>query len=350
MGMPELLIEIKAAATTAVARSGRGVVALILKDDTSQTDTFVYAKMTSVVKSHWLAANYDYLQKTFDGSPARVIVERIGEASGNLTEALTRLKTKKWNYLAVPGATPEEVTEIETWIKNNRAAGLTFKAVLPDTAADNEGIVNFATDDIAVGKKTYTTAEYCCRIAGILAGTDLDNSATYTVLPEVSSITESTDPDTDVESGKLILINDGENIKLGRAVNSLKTIGGGKTEDMKKIKIMDGLDLMCDDIRKSFEENYIGEANSYDNKLLFVNAVNVYLSGLARDGVLYDEFDNKAYIDVAAQRAYLEGIDPSYAECSDDDIKKVNTGSRVYVGCNVKMQDAIEDLYFTIYI
>lgn len=349
MGMPELLIEIKAAANTAVTRSGRGVVALILKDDTSQTDSFVYAKMTSVAKSHWTASNYDYLQKTFDGGPARVIVLRIG-ASGDLTEALTRLKTKKWNYLAVPDATEDETAEISTWIKNIRSAGKTFKAVIANTAADCEGVINFATDDIVVGKKTYTAEEYCCRIAGILAGTDLDNSATYTVLSEVSSIAESTDPDGDVDAGKLILINDGENIKLGRAVNSLKTIGENKTEDMKKIKIIDGLDLMCDDIRKSFEENYIGSRNSYDNKLLFINAVNVYLSGLERDGVLYDEFDNTAYIDVVSQRAYLEGIDPAYAEYSDEDIKKANTGSRIYVGCNVKMQDAIEDMYFSIYM
>lgn len=350
MGMPELLIEIKTAAKTAVERSGRGVVALILKDDTSQTDTFAYAKMTSVTKSHWTAANLDYIQKTFDGSPARVIVERISAENGDLTEALARLKAKKWNYLAVPGATSEEVTEIETWIKNNRAARKTFKAVLPNTAADNEGIINFATDDIAVGKKTYTTAEYCCRIAGILAGTDLDNSATYTVLSEVSGISESTDPDADVDSGKLILINDGENIKLGRAVNSLKTISANKTDDMKKIKIMDGLDLMCDDIRKSFEENYIGEGNSYDKKLLFINAVDVYFSGLERVGVLDDKYDNTAFIDVDAQRAYLEGKDPSYAEYSDDDIKKANTGSYVFAGGDVMMQDAIEDLQFNIYI
>lgn len=350
MGMPELLIRIKTAAKTAVERSGRGVVALILKDDTSQTDTFAYAKMTSVTKSHWTAANLDYIQKTFDGSPARVIVERISAEDGDLTEALARLKAKKWNYLAVPGATSEEVTEIETWIKNNRAARKTFKAVLPNTAADNEGIINFATDGIAVGKKTYTTAEYCCRIAGILAGTDLDNSATYTVLSEVSGISESTDPDADTDSGKLILINDSEKIKLGRAVNSLQTIGVDKTEDMKKIKIIEGLDLMCDDIRKSFEENYIGEGNGYDKKLLFINAVDVYFSGLERVGVLDDKYDNTAFIDVDSQRAYLEEKDPSYAEYSDDDIKNANTGSRVFAGGDVMMQDAIEDLYFTIYI
>ncbi len=350
MGMPELLIDIKVAVDTAITRSGRGVAALILKDDTQTTETFTYAKMKAVVKSHWTTANYDYIEKTFDGSPARVIVERIGATNGDATAALARLENKKVNYLAFPGATEDEIAEVLSWVKQNRAAGSTVKAVLPSTAADNEGIINFATEDISVGKKVYTTAEYCCRIAGILAGIDLDNSATYTVLPEVTGIKESTDADADVDAGKLILINDGEHIKLGRAVNSLKTIGSNKTVDMKKIKIMDGLDLMCDDIRTSFEENYIGQRNSYDNKLLFVNAVNVYLTGLARDGVLDDEYNNIAYIDVDAQRAYLEGIDPKYAEFSDDDIKKANTGSRVFVGCNVKMQDAIEDLNFTIFV
>lgn len=47
-----------------------------------------------------------------------------------------------------------------------------------NAAADDEGIINFATDNIEVGAKTYTTAELCCRIARILAGLLLHLSAT----------------------------------------------------------------------------------------------------------------------------------------------------------------------------
>ena len=83
-----------------------------------------------------------------------------------------------------------------------------------NAAADDEGIINFATDNIEVGAKTYTTAEFCCRIAGILAGLPLNRSATYYTLPEIESITESETPDDDVDNGKLILINDGTKTKM----------------------------------------------------------------------------------------------------------------------------------------
>ena len=74
------------------------------------------------------------------------------------------------------------------------------KAVLPNTPADNEGVINFATTDIVVGENTYTASEYTARIAGILAGTPLNISATFTTLPEVISIPVMTKDQYDEES------------------------------------------------------------------------------------------------------------------------------------------------------
>ena len=76
------------------------------------------------------------------------------------------------------------------------------------------------------------------------------------LLQKLESITESTTPDADIDGGKFILINDGEKVKVGRGVNSLVTISGDKTEDMKKIKIIDSIDLIRDDIKTSFEKLY----------------------------------------------------------------------------------------------
>ena len=98
----------------------------------------------------------------------------------------------------------------------------------------------------------------------------MTEGATYQTLAEVESITESTTPDDDIDGGKFILINDGEKVKVGRGVNSLVTLSGDKTEDMKKIKIIDSLDLIRDDIKASFEENYINVVNSHENKMLFI--------------------------------------------------------------------------------
>ena len=351
MGLPQVLIEFKKQADTAVKRSENGVVAIILKDSTNTTfDTKIYTKESDIVKSHWTAANLDYLSKIFMGNPSRVIVERIKSTDG-YEVALTRLKVKNWNYLTVPGITiTNEFIPIVDFIKTQRSScHKTFKAVVPITHQNHEGIINFTTEAIKVGTKTYTTAEYCCRIAGILAGMPLTQSATYYVLPEVESITESITPDADIDGGRLILINDGSKIKIARGVNSLTTVTGDKSEDFKKIKIVDGMDILRDDIRNTFEEQYIGTNNSYDNKFLFLAAVNQYFKLLVMQGVLYDKYDNKAEIDIQAQTEYLIQKQ-DISDWSEEQIKEADTGSKIFMCANIKLQDSIEDLTFSVYV
>lgn len=127
------------------------------------------------------------------------------------------------------------------WIIAQRTAKKPFKAVLPHSVSNNIGIINFDTDDIKIGSKTYTTAEFCVYIASIIAGTALNESVTGKVISEINSITESLTPDADVDAGKLILINDGEQVEIARGVNSLTTVGTNQTEDMKSIKIVEGM-------------------------------------------------------------------------------------------------------------
>ena len=157
-------------------------------------------------------------------------------------------------------------------------------------------------------------------------------------------------PDADVDNGKLILINDGTKIKIARGVNSLTTTSDSKGDDFKKIKIMEAVDMIRDDIRTTFEDEFVGQMeNSYDNKILFIAAVNKYFSDLAGQGVLYDRFDNKADIDIEAARAWLaEHKDVS--DWDDEQIKTANTDTNVFVKANIQVQDAIEDLNFQIYM
>ena len=116
---------------------------------------------------------------------------------------------------------------------------------------------------------------------------------------------------------------------------------------MKKIKIIDGMDLIRDDIRASFEKNYIGINNSYANKLIFISAVNQYFNTLERQGVLYDEYENIAEIDIDAQREWLANR-YDVSAYTDEQILKAKTGSYVFVKAAVQFNDAIEDLHFTI--
>lgn len=353
MGLPEILIEFKAKAETAVARSQNGILAVILEDDTKTDDaskSYVYRTSADINASYWSTESRRYLNIIFSSSPSRVLVERVGTSEG-YDKALARLKNKNWNWLAIPGLKNEKVQSIGEWIIAQRAAKKTFKAVLPCTAANynpnNEGIVDFATEGIKVGAYTFSSNEYCARIAGLLASLSMAESATYQVLAEVDGITESTTPDEDIDAGKFILINDGEKIKVGRGINSLHILSGDKTEDMKKIKIIDGMDLIRDDIRASFEKNYIGINNSYANKLIFISAVNQYFNTLERQGVLYDEYENIAEIDIDAQREWLANR-YDVSAYTDEQILKAKTGSYVFVKAAVQFNDAIEDLHFTI--
>ena len=70
------------------------------------------------------------------------------------------------------------------------------------------------------GKK-HTAAEYCARIAGILAGLSLSRSSTFYVLNDVSSAEVPDDPNERIDAGELILTFDGSQYKIGRGVNSL---------------------------------------------------------------------------------------------------------------------------------
>ena len=350
MGLPKILIDFKTLAETIITRSERGIVAVILKDNSNTTQTYTFSKESEIVKSHFTASNLAFLSLIFMGGPSKVIVERV-QTSSDISDALERLKNKQWYYLTVPGLADGETDTVVEYIKEQRNKyHKTFKTVLPSVAADYEGIINFATDNIKVGTKTYTTAEFCCRIAGILAGLPLNRSATYYTLPEVESITESETPDADVDNGKLILINDGTKIKIARGVNSLTTTTEDKGEDFKKIKILEAVDMIRDDIRTTFEDEFVGKVeNSYDNKIVFIAAVNKYFKDLANRGVLYDKFDNKAEIDIDATREWLSKT-RDVSSWDDEKVKTANTGTNVFVRANIQIQDAIEDLNFNIYI
>lgn len=118
MGLPEILIEFKSRAETAVQRSENGIVAMILKDDTKTGDdytSYAYSQQTDIDTTHWSVTNQKYLSSVFKNAPNLVLVERIA-TSGNYDDALSRLKNKNWNYLAIPGLQKAEVEDIGEWI------------------------------------------------------------------------------------------------------------------------------------------------------------------------------------------------------------------------------------------
>lgn len=346
MGLPEINIEFIGKAVTAIKRSQLGIVALILKDDVQTADSLTYKSVEEVKTEQWSEDNLDYIQKTFMGTPSKIIIERLPTTAVDYNAALIRLNNKRFNYLAIPGIEEKDTTNIASWIKSKRTnQKKTFKAVLPNNDADHEGIINFTTSGIKVGDKDYTTAEYTARIAGIMAGLPFTRSSTYFELNEVDAINELEDPDKAVDDGELILINDGENIKIGRGVNSLTTTTGSKTEDFKSIRIMEVQDMIKDDIAMTFDKYYVGKLNNiYDNQVLFIRSINAYFAGLGDQEILDPNFANKAEVHVRKQRLAWEGIGTDTSEWDDQKVREMSFKRNVFLGGNVKIVDAMEDL------
>lgn len=352
MGLPNINIIFKEAASTAIQRGERGIVALILQD--AAANGFITMETITEIPSNLSEYNKTQIKLAMMGtvkSPSKIMAYVQPVTATDYTEAMSYLETRKFDYLAVPGIEANAVTDIATWVKQLRdTKDIKVKAVLPNCSADHEGIINFATDGIRVNGISYDAKDYCVRIAGILAGLPLNISSTYQVLSEVEDVPHlsKSELDTAIDAGKLILMNDGEKIKIGRGVNSLTTLTADKGSDFKKIKIVDTMDMILKDIKATSEDNYIGKIpNTYDNRCLLIVAIKAYFEELENQQLL-DKGQNNISIDTEAQRNFLKGIGVDTIKMSEQNIKEANTKDKVFLASSIRIVDAIEDITLNI--
>lgn len=364
-GMPSINIVFSELAASAVQRGDRGIIAMILKESSVPATNPVIVTSVADIPAGFSDANKKQLEFALTGyinTPKKIIAYVIpatvipsGEtdpvSNTDYTDALNYFKTVKWHWLVVPTvSTDSQTNTIKTFIAGERTNKNLVKAVLPNTAADSEGIVNYTATGAIIDSTTYTAEQFCSRIAGILAGTPLNMSATYATIPELTDCSRMTksEMDTAVAAGKFFVWWDGEKVKTARAVNSLTTLTSEKNSQFQKIKVVEAMDMITDDIRKTCEDGYIGKyPNTYDNKQLLISAITAYFDGLVTDGVI-DRYSID--IDVDANRTYLisKGVDVS--EMTDEEIKMANTGTNVYLKATLGMLDVIEDITLKINI
>ncbi|MDF2511008.1 MAG: phage-like element pbsx protein XkdK [Herbinix sp.] len=354
MKLPNINIAFSTQAASAIARSEKGIVALIVKDAKANGGHILTS--TTQIPSDLGAENQAYIERAFIGyvnPPKKVIVYVLKDDAANLTEALNYFATQAFDYLAGPrDITAAECTAVVAWIKEQRALGFIPKAVLPNTAADSEAIINFTSSGITNGTNTYTAAEYCSRIAGLIAGTPMTISCTYAALPEVTNVDRlpKSEMDDAIDDGKFIIFFDGEKVKVGRGISSLQTITADKGEAFKKIKIVEAIDMIRKDIKETAEDNYIGKySNSYDNKCLLISAISGYFNGLEDDGIL-ERGTSVVGIDIEAQETYLQSIGKDTTALTEQEIKTAATADKVFLQSTINILDAVEDISLNITI
>ena len=415
-GLPKVIINFRTQSTTAITRSARGILLMILKNETTNTSKYFRIADTSDIPATGLTdSNVDLIKKALLGTPLRVLVYTLpldgvvpgiaaeagageGTASGDgadldgvvdgsgtsvatedkvpetlltQTDILKKIVNIKWNYICNPTGSAQDQEDLASWVKaqrNNKRK--TFKAVVANVPADHYGIVNFTTGNIRVvnpeytdqlreaggdeSKVTvpqylkYTATQYTARIGGILAGLSLDRSATYYELAEVVDCDSYEDIDSCINNGELCLFDeqDGNGVKIARACNSLHTFTTDVGQDFRFIKIIEAIDLIQDDIRDTFKEEYVGKViNDYNHKMLFVSAIGVYFRGL-KGNVLdaSDTAQNWVDIDEPAQKDYAILHGDKVEDMTVQQIREYNTGTNVYLAGRITPVNAMEDL------
>lgn len=350
---PSVIVTFEEKGITAIRRSERGLLAMILAE-AKPLDPFTVYSVDDIPDSGLSDDNTEQIKLALMGyqtSPKKILVYTVktADAGPDYTDVLKELENVRFDWLVIPGITDTNAATIASWIKSMRTTkDKAVKAVLPNQDADFEGVVNFTNTTLKTKTKTYTAAQYASRVAGIICGTPMTISCTYAPASELIAVDNYTsdERDTKVGKGELFFFNDGEKIKICKGVNSYVTTVQGKLTSFQKIKLVDLMDMIHDDIKQTGHDSYIGKyANSYDNRCLLVTAINGYFHQLEREGLL-EPGENKAEIDIDATKVWLESngkyTQDELAEMTDLEIKKANIGENVFIKSTISMLDAVE--------
>ena len=346
--MNKLIFTLKALSTDINVRSTHGTLIMIL-DDPTLSGKYVYKKFKKVT-DEWSEENKGYIKKAFADYGVKKVMVFSGHdeagISGSLESTLTLLNRVYENgWLVAPQITTEaDKKKICDFIKTQRRdEDYPLKGVVYNYEADSEAIVNFTGTDLGV--EGLTGDKYCVDVASYLCTLGSNEGITNHVAKNVKSCDVKNDNDECVSKGQLFLYDDGTDIVFSRGVNSLTTIPNDQSEYLTKIRVVEVIDMIKSDLRESFKRNYLGRyGNSYKNRKTLVNAVNSYLSSVAKQGYLSNDRDSICELDVEATRNYLETV--RMIDCDDmkdDEILKQPIDTHVFLKITLYVMDVVED-------
>lgn len=353
IGLPVIDVTFKKQALTIAERSSKGVVAVIVKEDLAPTNTVVtYVDVAALKKDQALYAveAYNAIADVFLGNVKKVHVVKISKAK-TAEEALPLLENLQVNWVTMIAGESTDYSALVAWEKSeNLTRNKPVKVVAYKVAnADSAHTVNFT--NTSVKRKTdaapITGDLYLGRIVGLLAGLPFTMSATYSILHDLESVSDVADVSAAIGKGEFILINDEACVLVARGVTSLQTIGDALTEDYKHIAFVEAIDLIKEDIKRTFKYEFVGKfKNTASNQAIFLSAVNGYYKALSKIGVLSEDFENVAMIDVPKMRAVWSTMGKDLSDLSNGQVAKQTIDKDIYVSSSIKVANAIEALYF----
>lgn len=345
---PSISIAFKTLATTAIQRSERGTVCLILQDTKATQKWYTFKTIADVETEKWDKDSIKYINLAMHYGAFKILV-RVIQSGEDTSKVLKDLEMRKFNWLAYPKASETEDQTVVNWVKqqfgNTGVIGKTVKYVSSFAdKTDHVAIVELANG--GTYKSIYgdfTAQEYTAAIAGLIAGMPLNRSADNYTMSDLKSV-----EDYEPKLGKFSLYNDEEVVKVNYGVNSKTTFDSTWKKDTRKIKVVEGMCFIVDDIRDTFKNYWLGKyINDYDNKMNFCsNITKVYFKEMSPN-VLNGDYDNKVEIDIEAHKKVIitDGLEVN--SMTDLEILQYPTGEDVYLTGDVRFVDTMASLSLT---
>lgn len=342
-----LYINFIEAAVAQITGGARGVVAVPVKVTTG--GTAVAKQMYTVTNEKEAAdlfgtANIQSIKFVLQGGSREVLCYAMPAYSADTTvqdhiDMRSAYDAYQFNVFVYDGeVTSTEQDSTLAWMKANKEEGKHFMVVFGGSSADD---LNSATGDarstrladdyavnlingVKIGENSFNSSQFAPYIAGLIAGTGINKSITFAVVPvdDVTKRFTNTQIKTSVTKGSLVLVHDGEKVKVERGICTSST-----SAKLVKIRTQRARQAISLDITKTANDNYIGKVdNNVDGQKALIAAIKAYLERLAVSNVI----TNEIYVDL--------------------DSRYPSVGDEVYLEIRVTEVDSMEEIYLSIYV
>jgi hypothetical protein len=334
---PGLYINFIEAAAAQISGGARGTVAipLLVYANTATAKTLYTVTTEKEAVDLFGAPNVKSILFALQGGAKEVLVYAMptAPAASDYTDMRAAFDAYPFNVFVLDGEyNVAQHAAIKTWVAANRTAGKHFVVVIggdvttdaTSTTGDTRSTLN--SDDyivnlingVVIAGVSYTSSAFAPWLAGLIAGTAINRSITYTVAPvdDVTKRLTGAQVTTSLAAGSLVLVNDGEKVKLVQGIVTSR----------KKIRSIRARQAVATDVRDTSEDNYIGKLNNNaDGQAALMVAIKAYLESLEADGVL---------------SAPIVVLDP----------QRPSVGDSVFLAISYAEIDSIERIFLTVNI
>jgi len=306
---PGLYINFRDAALAAITGGARGVVAIPVFTYTGGTATSGnFYTIETVPDGIELvgSANAKSITRALEGGAKEVLVYAVPAAtvpednSVQYASLRDEFAVQDFNVFVYPTIiSPTEQTSTKAWVADCRNEGKHFMYVAGgDSEADadieagnarsvllkDEYIVNLVTGVVLADGTAIQSADFAPYIAGLIAGTPINQSITYTQLPviDVTKRLKNSQIENALTSGSLVLVKDGNSVRIEQGITT-----DSDEQARGKIRTMRVKQAVGFDLPNAAKAQFIGKVNNNANgQAALIAAFKQYLETLESEDAI----------------------------------------------------------------